>query len=166
VVVGVDPPATAEGDECGIVACGLAADGMAFVLGDHSEGGLSPEQWARRVAGAAERWRADRVVAEGNQGGEMVEAVLRGAGLRQPVKRVHARIGKARRAEPIAAFFECGEAKLAGAFPELEDQLAGLVLGGDYCGKARSPDRADAMVWAMTELLLAPQRAEPRIRAL
>jgi phage terminase large subunit-like protein len=72
----------------------------------------------------------------------------------------------ARRAEPIAAFFESGEAKLAGAFPELEDQMAGLVLGGDYQGKGRSPDRADAMVWAMTELLLEPQRAEPRIRQL
>jgi phage terminase large subunit-like protein len=166
VVIGVDPPVTADGDECGIVACGLGHDGIARVVGDHSEGGLSPEQWASKVGGAADRWRADRVVAEGNQGGEMVEAVLRGAGLRLPVKRVHAKIGKARRAEPIAAFFETGEARLAGAFPKLEDQLAGLVLGGDYQGKGRSPDRADAMVWAMTELLLEPQRAEPRVRQL
>jgi phage terminase large subunit-like protein len=67
------------------------------------------------------------------------------------------------RAEPIAAFFESGEAKLAGSFPELEAQMAGLVIGGDYQGKGRSPDRADAMVWAMTELLLAQGRAEPRI---
>jgi phage terminase large subunit-like protein len=96
----------------------------------------------------------------------MVEAVLRGAGLRLPVRRFHARFGKARRAEPIAAFFESGEAKLVGAFPELEAQMAGLVLGGDYQGKSRSPDRADAMVWAMTELLLAPQSAEPRITSL
>jgi phage terminase large subunit-like protein len=95
VVVGVDPPASADGDECGIVACGLGRDGVARVLGDHSAGGLSPEQWARKVAGAAEAWRADRVVAEGNQGGEMVEAVLRGAGLKLPVKRVHARVGRA-----------------------------------------------------------------------
>ena len=166
VVIGVDPPATADGDECGIVACALTEGGLAAVVGDHSEGGLSPEQWARKVAGAAERWQADRIVAEGNQGGEMVESTLRGAGLRMKVKRVHARIGKGRRAEPVAAFFESGEAKFAGAFPELEDQLAGLVLGGDYHGPRRSPDRADAMVWAMTELLLAPRRAEPRIRQL
>jgi phage terminase large subunit-like protein len=165
VVIGVDPPLTAGGDQCGIVACGLDHDGIAFVLGDHSQGGLSPEQWGRKVGGAAERWQADRIVAEGNQGGEMVEAVLRGAGLRMKVRRVHARFGKARRAEPIAAFFESGEAKLAGTFAELEDQLAGLVVGGDYEGKG-SPDRADAMVWAMTELLLAPARAEPRIVSL
>ncbi|HYW15639.1 MAG TPA: terminase family protein [Allosphingosinicella sp.] len=166
VVVGVDPPVTADGDECGIVACGLGRDGIARVLGDHSGGGLSPEQWARKVAAAAEAWRADRVVAEGNQGGEMVDAVLRGAGLGLAVKRVFAKSGKARRAEPIAAFFESGEAKLAGRFPELEKQLAGLVLGGDYQGPGRSPDRADAMIWAMSELLLAPRQAEPRIRSL
>jgi phage terminase large subunit-like protein len=165
VVIGVDPPVTADGDECGIIACALCADGAARVVGDHSVGGLSPEQWAVKVAGAVEAWAADRIVAEGNQGGEMVEAVLRGAGLRFRVKRVHAKNGKARRAEPIAAFFEAGEARLAGCFPELEKQLAGLVIGGDYQG-AGSPDRADAMVWAMTELLLAPRRAEPRIRAL
>ncbi|HYI47803.1 MAG TPA: terminase family protein [Allosphingosinicella sp.] len=163
VVIGVDPPASAHGDACGIVACGLGADGTGYVLGDHSVGGLSPEQWARKVAGAAEKWRADRIVAEGNNGGEMVTSVLRGAGLRLPVTRVHARVGKAARAEPIAAFFESGEAKLAGRFPALEDELAGLVLGGDYLGPGRSPDRADAMIWALTELLLraAP---EPRVR--
>jgi phage terminase large subunit-like protein len=136
------------------------------VIGDHSEGGLSPEQWARKVAGAAERWSADRIVAEGNQGGEMVESVLRGAGLRLPVRRVHATLSKIRRAEPIAAFFATGDAKLAGSFPELEDQLAGLVVGGDYQGPGRSPDRADAMIWAMTELLLGPVRPEPRISRL
>ncbi|HYN45738.1 MAG TPA: terminase family protein [Allosphingosinicella sp.] len=172
VVIGVDPPATAAGDACGIVACGLGADpstgsgrGIAYVLGDHSVSGLSPEQWARKVAGAAEKWRADRVVAEGNQGGEMVETVLRGAGLRLPVKRVHARIGKVARAEPIAAFFESSEAKFAGRFPALEDELAGLVVGGFYRGPGRSPDRADACIWALTELLLgAPPRGEPRVR--
>jgi phage terminase large subunit-like protein len=165
VVIGVDPPATTAGVACGIVACGLGADGIGYVLADHSAEGLSPEQWARKVAGAAEAWRADRIVAEGNQGGEMVTAVLRGAGLRLPVTRVHARAGKAARAEPIAAFFESGEAKLAGRFPDLEDELAGLVTGGVYAGPGRSPDRADAMVWAMTALLLRA-RAEPGIRGL
>ncbi|HEX8621020.1 MAG TPA: terminase family protein [Allosphingosinicella sp.] len=165
VVIGVDPPLTAGGDQCGIVACGLDGNDCAHVLGDHSVGGLSPEQWARKVAGAAEKWRSDRIVAEGNQGGEMVDAVLRGAGIRLRVKRVHARLAKGRRAEPIAAFFESGEAKLAGRFRELETQLGGLVTGGDYQGPG-SPDRADAMVWAMTELLLKPPRAEPRITML
>jgi phage terminase large subunit-like protein len=166
IVIGVDPPATAAGDACGIVACGLGADGVGYVLGDHSASGLSPERWARRVAGAAEKWGADRIVAEGNQGGEMVEAVLRGAGLRLPVKRVHARIGKAARAEPVAACFESGEAKFAGRFPELEDELAGLVPGGGYHGPGRSPDRADAMVWALTELLLGRRADGPRVVAL
>ena len=165
IVVGVDPPATAAGDACGIVVCGLGADGCGYVLADHSAAGLSPEQWARRVAETAEAWGADRVIAEGNQGGEMVASVLRGAGLRLKVKRVHARVGKVARAEPIAAFFENGEAKLAGGFPALEDELAGLSIGGGYQGPGRSPDRADAMVWALTELLLKPQRT-PGVRAL
>jgi phage terminase large subunit-like protein len=163
-VIGVDPPATAAGDACGIVVCGLDASGCGYVLADHSVAGLSPEQWARKVAGAAEAWAADRVVAEGNQGGEMVTSVLKGAGLRLRVTRVHARTGKVARAEPIAAFFESGEAKLAGTFPDLEDELAGLVIGGGgYQGPGRSPDRADAMVWALTELLLKPQRV-PAVR--
>jgi phage terminase large subunit-like protein len=164
VVIGVDPPATAAGDACGIVVCGVDASGCGYVLADHSVQGLSPEQWARKVAGAAEVWAADRVVAEGNQGGEMVTSVLKGAGLKLKVTRVHARTGKVARAEPIAAFFESGEAKLAGQFAALEDELAGLVIGGGaYQGPGRSPDRADAMVWAMTELLLRPQRA-PSVR--
>jgi phage terminase large subunit-like protein len=96
----------------------------------------------------------------------MVEAVLRGAGVRLAVKRVHARVGKAARAEPVEALFERGEAKLAGRFPALEDQLAGFVAGGDYQGPGRSPDRADAMVWALTELMLGPVRGEPRVRRL
>ena len=166
IAIGVDPPVSSAGDECGIVVCGHGRDGAGYVLADLSAGGLSPEQWARRVAKAASDWSADRIVAEGNQGGEMVEAVLRGAGARLPVRRVHARVGKAARAEPVAALFERGEAKLAGRFPELEDQLAGLVLGGDYRGPGRSPDRADAMVWAMTELMLGPAPAEPRVRRL
>ena len=163
IVVGVDPPATAAGDACGIVVCGLDAQGCGYVLADHSAAGLSPEQWARKVAAAAEAWQADRVIAEGNQAGEMVTSVLKGAGLRLKVVRVHARAGKAARAEPIEAFFADGQAKLAGHFPELEDELAGLVIGGDYQGPGRSPDRADAMVWALTDLLLKP-RPEPGVR--
>jgi phage terminase large subunit-like protein len=166
VVIGVDPPAGTEGDACGIVACGLAADGIAYVLGDHSVSGLSPDGWARKVAAAAEAWDAHRVVAEANNGGKMVETVLRGASLTLPVRLVHAADGKAARAEPVAALFECGQAKLAGPFPVLEDELMGLGECGRYEGPGRSPDRADAMVWALTELKLGRRAAEPRIRQL
>ncbi|HLL29893.1 MAG TPA: terminase family protein [Allosphingosinicella sp.] len=165
VVVGVDPPVSVEGDACGIVVCALGADGTGYVLADHSAGGLSPEGWALKVAGAAEAWRAHKVVAEKNNGGLMVESVLRGADVSLPVKLVHAADGKSARAEPVAALFESGRAKLAGAFPELEDEMCALVLGGGYEGKG-SPDRADAMVWAMTELMLGERRAEPRVRRL
>jgi phage terminase large subunit-like protein len=165
VVVGVDPPASADGDACGIVVCGLGADGIAYVLADLSASGLSPEGWARKAAAAAQVWGAHRVVAEKNNGGEMVAAVLRGADTGLPVTLVHASDGKAARAEPIAVCFESGKAKLAGRFPELEGELAGLTYGGGYQGPGRSPDRADAMVWAMTELLVK-RRAEPRISVL
>ena len=173
IVVGVDPPASAEGT-CGIVVCGLGYDcaptgePIGYVLADLSESGLSPDQWSAKVARAAESWRADRIVAEGNQGGDMVVSLIARAGPRLPVTKVHAQVGKARRAEPIAACFERGEAKFAGTFPELEDELTGLVTGGDYKGRRPddSPDRADAMVWALTHLLLEKPRAEPRIRQL
>ena len=164
VVVGVDPPASAHGDSCGIIVCGLDAAGIAWVLADLTVAGERPEGWARRVAAAAGAWDAQKVVAEKNQGGDMVESVLRAAAFGLPVKLVAATKGKAARAEPIALHFETGRARLAGHFPELEDQLCGLTYGG-YEGPGHSPDRADAMVWAMTELFAKP-RAEPRIRIL
>jgi phage terminase large subunit-like protein len=166
IVVGVDPPAGSEGDACGIVVCGVGADGVGYVLADLSASGLSPEGWARKVAAAAEGWRAQRVVAEANNGGRMVESVLKGAGLALPVRLVHASEGKTARAAPVATLFESGRARFAGRFPALEDELAGLTWGGGYEGPGRSPDRADAMVWAMTELMLGPPRGEPRIRRL
>jgi phage terminase large subunit-like protein len=164
VVVGVDPPASASGDACGIVACGLGADGIGYVLDDRSVRGLSPEGWAREVVRAAEIWQADLVVVETNQGGEMVESVLRSVDSALPVRPVRARYGKGRRAEPVSALFARGKASFAGIFAELEDQLCGMT-GSGYEGPGRSPDRADAMVWAMAELLLG-ERAEPRIRRL
>jgi phage terminase large subunit-like protein len=163
VVVGVDPPASDSGT-CGIVVCGMAADGVAYVLADASAGGLSPEGWARKVAGAAGAWGAHRVVAERNNGGEMVASVLRGADAGLPVTLVHAADGKAARAEPVAVLFEAGKAKLAGAFPALEDELAGFTPAG-WQGAGGGPDRADAMIWAMTELAVKP-RGEPRVRVL
>ncbi|HEX8223913.1 MAG TPA: terminase family protein [Allosphingosinicella sp.] len=165
VVLGVDPPMSAEGI-CGIVVCALGLDGIGYVLADATVAGAGPKGWARVAAAAAEAWGADRVVAEGNQGGAMVEEVLRGADVSLPVRIVYARPGKSARAEPVAALFEAGRARFAGGFPELEDQLAGMIEGGGYEGPGRSPDRADAMVWAMTALMLGKRRAEPRIRLL
>jgi len=165
-VVGVDPPASSGGDACGIVVCGLGADGLGYVLADCSVAGLRPEGWARAVVRAAELWEAGRVIVETNQGGEMVESVLRSVDCRLPVRTAHARKGKTARAEPVAALFESGKAKFAGAFPALEDELSGMTIQGGYEGPGRSPDRADAMVWAMTELMLREKKALPRIRGL
>jgi phage terminase large subunit-like protein len=161
----VDPPASAEGDACGIVACAVDREGIGYVLGDHSVRGLSPEGWARKVVAAAEAWGADCVVVEKNQGGDMATSVLKTADQALPVRPVHAKYGKGDRAEPVAMQFELGKAYFAGACPELEDELCAMVRGGGYAGKG-SPDRADAMVWAMTELMLSPVRGEPRVRRL
>lgn len=166
IVIGVDPPASAGGDACGIVAVGKGADGKAYVLADHSVRGRSPEGWARAVAAAALAWGADRVVAEANNGGDMVISTLRAADVAMPVKKVSASRGKAARAEPVAALYEAGRAFHVGAFPELEDELCGLISGGGYEGPGRSPDRADALVWAMTELMLGKRGVEPRVRQL
>lgn len=164
VLIGVDPPASADGDACGIVVCGLGRDGLGYVLDDRSVRGLSPEGWAREVAAAAAAWEADRVVVETNQGGEMVTSLLRSVDAALPVRAVKARFGKGRRAEPVAIQFETGRAKFAGAFPDLEDELCGITLDA-YHGPGRSPDRADAMVWALAELLLGTAR-RPAVRGL
>jgi len=164
VVIGVDPPASAGGDACGIVVCGIDSEGIGHVLADATVQGLRPEGWARAVVRAAEAWDADRVVVETNQGGDMVESVLRSVDCRLPVRTARASKGKSARAEPVAAFFERGKAKFAGTFPALEDELAGMTIDGRYEGPGRSPDRADAMVWALTELLR--ERVLPRVRML
>ena len=163
-VVGIDPPASATGDACGIIVCALGEDGIARVLADASVEKATPERWARAAAAAAEAWRADRVVAEANQGGAMVGSVLHAAEINLPLRLVHARSGKSARAEPVAALYEAGRVRHAGMFPQLEDQLSGLLLGGAYDGPGRSPDRADALVWALTELCLS-SRGAPRLWA-
>ena len=162
VVVAVDPPASSGGDACGIVVCALGEDGIARVLADTSVEQASPETWARAVAITAQVWSADRVVAEANQGGAMVASVLRAADIALPIKLVHASRGKVARAEPVAALYEAGRVRHAGTFPKLEDELCGLIAGGRYEGPGRSPDRADALVWGMTELLLG-KRGVPRV---
>lgn len=161
-VVGVDPPASANGDACGIIVAAVGDDGVGRVLADCSLARPSPERWARAVARAAESWSADRVVAEANQGGAMVESVLRAADLSLPLRLVHASKGKAARAEPVAALYEAGRVRHCGLFPQLEDELCGIMAGGGYEGPGRSPDRADALVWAMTELMLG-RAPRPRV---
>lgn len=165
IVVAVDPPASAEGDECGIIVAALGTDGIARVLADCSLGRARPDEWARHVANAAQEWSADRVVAEANQGGAMVESVLRAADQSLPVKLVHASRGKIARAEPVAALYAAGRVRHVGVFARLEDQLCGMLAGGTYAGPGHSPDRADALVWAMTELLLG-KRMRPSVTPL
>ena len=164
VIIAVDPPA---GDgTCGIIACAKDAEGKGHVLADHSVTARSPEGWARAVAGAAAIHGTSEVVAESNQGGKMVAAVLRTADPGLKVRLVTATVGKAERAAPVAHLFEAGKVTLHGRFPELEAELLGMIAGGDYEGPGKSPDRADAMVWGITELLLQKEAAQPSIRRL
>jgi phage terminase large subunit-like protein len=165
VVIGVDPPAGVGGDACGIVAVGLGHDGKGYVIEDASVAGATPEGWARAVAACAARHGADRVVAEKNQGGAMVKSVLLGADSALPVMLVHASQGKAARAEPVSLLYEAGKVRHLRAFPALEDELCGLVAGGGYEGPGRSPDRADALVWALHELMLR-RRGQAAVRGL
>lgn len=152
IVVAVDPSGTSGkdgGDEIGIVVAGKSRDGKYFVLEDGSCQ-LSPEGWARRVADLYEKWGADRVIAEKNFGGDMVAAVMRNVAKELPIKLVTASRGKAVRAEPIAALYEQEKVHHVGHFDTLEDQMCAMTPAG-YVGEG-SPDRADALVWALTEL--------------
>ena len=160
IVVAVDPPITTTGDACGIVVAGRA-DGRAYVLADRSIRGLTPLGWAGRVVETARMFGADQIVAESNQGGEMVRTVLQQAGCETPVSLVQASRAKRARAEPVAALYEQGRVVHCGRFEALEAELMGL---GEE-GPGRSPDRADALVWALTRLLL-DRPAGPRIRLL
>ena len=164
IVVAVDPPATASSASvCGIVVAGLDESGRAVVLADRSVTGLSPAGWAGAVVRAFRRFDADRVVAEVNQGGDMVAAMLRSIEADLPVTTVRATRGKYLRAEPVAALYEQGRVAHAGAFPELEDQMCDF--GPDGLSSGRSPDRLDALVWALTALVLE-RRGEPRVRGI
>src|SRR3546814_19699599 len=122
--------------------------------------GRSPEGWARAVAEAASVHGADRVVAEANNGGAMVESVLRAADMRLPVRLVHASRGKSARAEPVAALYESGRALHCGAFPELVDERCGLLAGGGYGGAGRSREWGGGLVWARAGVRAGGQRVE------
>lgn len=156
IVVAVDPSGTkgdGRGDDIGIVVAGKGVDGRAYVLADRTCQ-LSPEGWGRRAVEAYGEFRADRIIAERNFGGAMVKAVVRMADRRVPFKEVTASRGKSVRAEPISALYEQGLVSHVGTHADLEDQLANMTAAG-YVGD-RSPDRADALVWALTELMLDP----------
>jgi phage terminase large subunit-like protein len=156
IVVGVDPPAGNNGT-CGIVVAGICGD-HAYILADCTKEMLSPKRWADRAADAYATYEADCVVAEANQGGEMVRATLFGAHPNMKVKLVHASRGKVARAEPVSAMYENGRVHHAGVFPELEDQLC------QYDGTGKSPDRLDALVWTLTELFPPKRNAIAKVR--
>jgi phage terminase large subunit-like protein len=171
VVVGVDPAASAGGaaDETGIVVVGATTRGApagwrAWVLEDASVSAASPTEWARAVAGAYDRWDADRVVAEGNQGGDMVEAVLRQVAPTVSYRKVTARHAKGARAEPVAALYEQGRVRHLAGLDALEDQMVRMTARGFRGGG--SPDRLDALVWALWAALLDRPGAGPKVRSL
>ena len=151
VVLAVDPSTTASGDACGLVAAGRLGD-RAHVIADRTASGQSPMGWAGRVAAAAREFEVDLVVAEANQGGEMVRTLVAMAGCPAPVKLVQARLSKRLRAEPVAALYEQGRVTHGPGLGALEEEL--LALGASETDLSHSPDRADALVWALTELLL------------
>jgi len=157
VVVAVDPAVTskASSSETGIVVAGVGDDRHGYALEDLSCR-LSPDGWARRAVEAFHRWKADRIVGEVNQGGDLVERLIHTVDATVPFKSVRATRGKSVRAEPIAALAEQGKIHHVGSFPRLEDQCCEMAPQG-YFGDG-SPDRVDAMVWAFTELLLVGGR--------
>jgi phage terminase large subunit-like protein len=160
VVVAIDPSGTSGddgGDSVGIVVAGVGADGLGYVLADETVK-ASPAVWGACAVAAYRKFKADRIIAERNFGGAMVEHVIRTCDPNIPYRDVHASRGKVARAEPIAALYEQNKIRHVGNFSELEDQLAAFS-GTGYCGDG-SPDRADALVWALTELMGQPVRPQ------
>ena len=151
----VDPPATSgpRADECGIIVVAKAANGEVYVLADLTSQGDTPGVWASRVVAAYRRFAANRVVAEVNNGGAMVADVLRQSDANLPVRSVTATRGKYARAEPVATAYERGVVHHVGVFEKLEDQLCALTPDFDARAAGHSPDRADALVWAIADLI-------------
>ncbi len=155
IVVAIDPAETSGEDSCetGDVVAGLGADGHGYVLEDLTQPQLKPDAWAKRaIYSGYYAFHADRIVAETNAGGEMVEHTLRTVDPHVPYKGVHAKVGKYLRAEPVAALYEQGKVHHVGCFPELEDQMCTWVQG------EKSPDRLDALVHALTDLMITGRR--------
>lgn len=163
IVVALDPPKTTgeSADEAGIVVAGRKvpetdARGWdhLYVLDDRSVQGLSPEGWAGKAVSAYYAWQADAIVAEVNQGGDMVESIIHTIDSNIPVVKVTATRGKVVRAEPIAALYEQGRGHHYGSFPQLEDQMCDFTSDFDKEAMGYSPDRVDALVWAATDLMI------------
>ncbi|QIE46388.1 DNA-packaging protein [Pseudohalocynthiibacter aestuariivivens] len=173
IVVAVDPPVTGKStsDECGIVVVGACTQGpvqnwRAYVLADASVSAASPMTWAKAAIGAMQAWGADRLVAEVNQGGDMVAQVLRQVDQMVPIRSVHASRGKSARAEPVAALYEQGRVHHLRGMGALEDQMCAMTVRG-FEGKG-SPDRVDALVWALYDLMIEPAAKwqQPQVRAV
>jgi len=164
IVVAIDPATTnqAGSDETGIICMGVDKSGSGYVLADES-GRYRPEEWARKALELFDTYGADRVIAEVNQGGDMVEAVLRSQRPNVPYRKVSATRGKAIRAEPVAALYERGKMFHVGEFQELEDQMCSFTIAYDRKATGVSPDRVDALVWAATALF--PQMTRGRLDA-
>ncbi len=162
IVVAVDPPAGhgKASNASGIICVGLGINGRAYVLDDASVQGMRPAKWAARIIALYHARKADRVVAEVNQGGAMVEQVLREVDDELSFRAVHATRGKKARAEPVAALYEQGRVSHVGTFAELEDEMCNVIGEG-----GKSPDRLDALVWALHDLMLK-KRSEPRVRVI
>jgi phage terminase large subunit-like protein len=163
IVVAVDPPitATSASDSCGIIVAGLGVDKRAYVLADRTVQGREPTVWAKAAVAAYHDHEADAIVVETNQGGDLLVQMFKSIDALVPVKKVYARRGKYVRAEPVSTLYAEGRVAHLGTFPELERQMCDFAADGLSQGK--SPDRLDALVWAITELMLAT-RAAPGIR--
>ena len=165
IVIAVDPPITAgpNADECGIIVAGKmasAGEDQGLVIADLSVGGLSPLDWGKRVVSAYHSFEADCIVIEVNQGGDMVETVLRQIDNNLSIRPVRATKSKGLRAEPIVALYEQARIRHYGTFTKLEDQMTSYIPGSSH-----SPDRLDALVWALTDLLLS-QRCDPKFHII
>jgi phage terminase large subunit-like protein len=164
IVVAIDPPASSHkrADACGVVAAGIDEAGFAYVLADESLAAARPQQWAQVALALYHRLHADALVAEVNQGGEMVASVIAEADASVPVTSVRATRGKYLRAAPVAQLYQQKRVHHVGPFPALEDEMC--AFGPEGLLNGRSPDRLDALVWAITALALTPKPAQPRMR--
>lgn len=164
IVVAVDPPASSHkrADKCGIIAAGLDQNGLIFVIADESLAAAKPGAWARKAIELYHRLEADELIAEVNQGGEMVAAVMSEADHTVPVRQVRATRGKYLRAAPVAQLYEQGRVRHVGFFTELEDEMC--AFGPDGLKGQGSPDRMDALVWAIAALMDEPPN--PRLRRI
>jgi predicted phage terminase large subunit-like protein len=153
IVVAIDPAGSVgeDSNETAIVVAGIGVDDIGYVV-DAVSGKWLPQEWARRAVALYHKWQADRVVAEKNYGGDMVEATVRAIDSSVSYRAVSASRGKLIRAEPVAALFEQNRVKMAGTWTQLEDELC------TYDGTGDSPNLLDAMVWALSDLMVAPQR--------